>query len=99
MLTGENLSLIPVESLSIVKTMLTPHFEKLKVVVTGQKLKKLVHTWQEIFTMDYTETEMLAYNKNHLTHSWTREELNRLREIHDTLVSRLETFKKVVESL
>ena len=96
---GENLSAIPYENLQRVAGMLLSDCEKLKVVITGRKLKKLTSTWDAIFNITMTEKESVGYSKSHLTDTWTCEELDRLKEIQDALISRLEAFKKVVEKL
>lgn len=94
-----NLSAIPYENLALINRFLLPDYEKLKVIVTGRKLKKLNSKWEAIFNVTMTETEKAGYSKSHLTSTWTREELNRLKEIQDAFILRLGVFKKVVESL
>ncbi|HXC34614.1 MAG TPA: hypothetical protein VNV43_01995 [Candidatus Acidoferrales bacterium] len=99
LIKGRNFSAIPSENLHSINGILLPNYERLKVIVTGRKLKTLTANWEAIFNIPMTETELAGFSKSHLVDTWTSEEIKRLTEIQDALISRLREFKKAVEKL
>jgi hypothetical protein len=78
-------------------TLVAPHYQQLKLSVNGRKLIRLNEAWKKID--ETTEKEMCDGSPNGVFDENNHEQKVALTRVQLKLISRFETFKKVVESL